>query len=33
MSIIVLIGAEFNALVYPRAIKAKESEPYVVRNP
>jgi membrane protein len=33
MSIIVLIGAEFNALVYPRAIKAKEGESYVVRNP
>ena len=33
MSIIVLIGAEFNALVYPRAIKAKEGEPYAVRNP
>lgn len=32
MSIIVLIGAEFNALVYPRAIK-KEVESYVVRNP
>jgi membrane protein len=33
MSVIVLIGAEFNALVYPRAIKAKEVEPYVERNP
>ena len=33
MSIIVLIGAEFNALVYPRAVKAKDGEPYVVRNP